>query len=139
MPVAFDTAGMDQYDDRTWFDPRTGDQVSLTYIGLVPDLPAGLDELPLLRHRLALETSDVGTLIEAHVVLLDSVPTLFQLLKLPIPNQDTGQAFIAAFTVPKATCSAVLRIQCAEGQPTGMRESVVFSQVGVEGFVRPHP
>jgi hypothetical protein len=130
---------MEQYDERTWFCPRTGDQVSLTYIDLVPDLPAPLDELQLLRHRLALETAEVGALIEAHVVTIDSVPTLYQLLKLPIPNQDSGQAFIAAFTVPKATCSAVLRIQCAEGSPTGVRESAVIAQVGPEAFVRPHP
>lgn len=130
---------MEQYDERTWFDPRTGDQVSLTYIGLVPDLPAGLDDLPLLRHRLALETAEVGALIEAHVVSIDQVPTLFQLLKVPIPNQDSGQAFIAAFTMPKATCSVVLRIQCAEGSTTGVREATVFGQVGVENYVRPHP
>jgi len=130
---------MEQYDERTWFCPRTGDQVSLTYIDLVPDLPAPLDDLPLLRHRLAIETAEVGALIEAHVVMIDSVPALYQLLKLPIPDQDSGQAFIAAFTVPKASCSAVLRIQCAEGSPTGLRESAVISRVGPEAFVRPHP
>ena len=81
---------MEQYDERTWFCPRTGDQVSLTYIDLVPDLPAPLDDLPLLRHRLALETAEVGALIEAHVVMIDSVPALYQLLKLPIPDQDSG-------------------------------------------------
>ncbi|GAB3464495.1 hypothetical protein GCM10027436_76740 [Actinophytocola sediminis] len=129
---------MEQYDERTWFDPRTGDQVSLTYIGMVPDLPAALDEVPLLRHRLAVETAEVGALIEAHVVSVDSVPTLFQLLKVPIPDQETGQAFIAAFTVPKATCSVVLRIQCAEdGGRAGSREAAVFGQVGTD--VRPHP
>jgi hypothetical protein len=137
VPVAFDTSGMEQYDERTWFDPRTGDQVSMTYIGMVPDLPAGLDELPQLRHRLAHETAEVGALIEAHVVFIDTVPTLFQLLKVPIPNQESGQAFIAAFTVPKENCSVVLRIQCAEGATTGAREAAVFAQIGAD--VRPHP
>ncbi|OLF18003.1 hypothetical protein BU204_08490, partial [Actinophytocola xanthii] len=139
MPVVFDTSGMEQYDERTWFDPRTGDQVSLTYIGLVPDLPAALEDLPRLRQRLAVETAEVGALIEAHVVFVDQVPTLLQLLKVPIPNQETGQAFIAAFTVPKATCSVVLRIQCAEEEAIGVREAAVHAQVGPEGGVRPHP
>jgi hypothetical protein len=130
---------MEQYDERTWFSPETGDQVSLTYIDLVPDLPAPLDNVPLLRHRLAVETADVGALIEAHVLSIDNVLSLYQLLKLPIPDRDSGQAFIAAFTVPKATCSVVLRIQCAEGDPTGLRESAVIAQVGPEAFVRPHP
>ncbi|MFC4858568.1 hypothetical protein [Actinophytocola glycyrrhizae] len=139
MPVAFDTAGMERHDERTWFDPRTGDQVSLTYIGMVPDIPAPFDDLPLLRRKLAEETAESGAIIEAHVVRLGGVPALFQLIKLPIPEQDTGLAFIAAFTVPRAGCSAVLRIQCAEGQTTGVRESTVAAQVGFENCFPPHP
>ncbi|MGB3440990.1 MAG: hypothetical protein WBA97_19750 [Actinophytocola sp.] len=139
MPVAFDTAGMERHDERTWFDPRTGDQVSLTYIGMEPDIPAPLDDLPQLRRKLAEETAETGSIIEAHVVRLGGVPALFQLIKLPIPGQDTGLAFIAAFTVPRATCSAVLRIQCAEGQATGLRETAVAAQVGFENCLVPHP
>ena len=139
VPVAFDTTGMERHDERTWFDPRTGDQVSLTYIGLVPDIPAPLDDLPRLRRKLAEETAETGSIIEAHVVSLDGVPTLYQLIKLPIPGQDTGLAFIAAFTVPRAQCSAVLRIQCAEEHMTGLRESAVAAQVGFENCFPPHP
>jgi hypothetical protein len=130
---------MERHDERTWFDPRTGDQVSLTYIGMVPDIPAPLDDLPLLRRKLAEETAESGSIIEAHVVRLGGLPALFQLIKLPIPGQDTGLAFIAAFTVPRAGCSAVLRIQCAEGQMTGIRESTVAAQVGFENCFPPHP
>jgi hypothetical protein len=130
---------MERHDERTWFDPRTGDQVSLTYIGMVPDIPAALDDLPLLRRRLTEETAETGSLIEAHVVQLDGVPAVFQLIKLPIPGQATGLAFIAAFTLPRAGCSAVLRIQCTEGQLTGVRESAVASQVGFEHCLPPHP
>lgn len=130
---------MERHDERTWFDPRTGDQVSLTYIGMVPDIPAPLDDLPLLRRKLAEETAETGSIIEAHVVRLGGVPALFQLIKLPIPGQDTGLAFIAAFTVPRANCSAVLRIQCAEGQMTGVRESTVAGQVGFDKCFPPHP
>jgi hypothetical protein len=130
---------MERHDERTWFDPRTGDQVSLTYIGMVPDIPAPLDDLPLLRRKLAEETAETGSIIEAHVVRLGGVPALFQLIKLPIPGQDTGLAYIAAFTVPRATCSAVLRIQCAEGHMTGVRESTVAAQVGFDNCFPPHP
>jgi len=130
---------MERHDERTWFDPRTGDQVSLTYIGMVPDIPAPLDDLALLRRKLAEETAETGSIIEAHVVRLGGVPALFQLIKLPIPGQDTGLAFIAAFTVPRAGCSAVLRIQCAEGQTTGLRESAVAAQVGFDQCFPPHP
>lgn len=130
---------MERHDERTWFDPRTGDQVSLTYIGMVPDLPAPLDDLPRLRHLLAVETAETGSLIEAHVVQFDSVPAVYQLIKLPIPNRPTGLAFIAAFTLPRANCSAVLRIQCAEGDVSGIRESAIAAEVGFENLFPPHP
>lgn len=130
---------MERHDERTWFDPRTGDQVSLTYIGLVPDIPAPLDDLPHLRRELAAETAETGSIIEAHVVSLDGVQALYQLIKLPIPGLDTGLAFIAAFTVPRAECSVVLRIQCAEEHLTGLRESTVAAQVGFENCFPPHP
>lgn len=130
---------MERHDERTWFDPRTGDQVSLTYIGLVPDIPAPLDDLPHLRRKLAAETAETGSIIEAHVVSLDGVQALYQLIKLPIPGLDTGLAFIAAFTVPRAECSVVLRIQCAEEHMTGLRESTVAAQVGFENCFPPHP
>jgi hypothetical protein len=105
----------------------------------VPDIPAPLDDLPLLRRKLAEETAETGSVIEAHVVSLDGVPALFQLIKLPIPGLDTGLAFIAAFTVPRSQCSVVLRIQCAEEHMTGLRESTVAAQVGFENCFPPHP
>jgi hypothetical protein len=130
---------MERHDERTWFDPRTGDQVSLTYIGMVPDIPAPLDDLPLLRRKLVEETAETGSLIEAHVVLLGGLPALFQLIKLPIPGQEAGLAFIAAFTLPRAGCSAVLRVQCAEGAVTGLRETQVAAQIGFDKCFPPHP
>jgi hypothetical protein len=138
-PIEFDTTGMRRHDERIWFDPLTGDQVSLTVVESVPDLPAPLDDVATLRERLTLDTASTGSLIEAHVVELDSVPAVFQLLKLPIPDQEHGLAFIAAFTLPKAECSVVLRVQCTESQPTGMREAMVIGNVGVENAFPPHP
>jgi len=138
-PIEFDTTGMRPHDERIWFDPLTGDQVSLTIIESVPDLPASLADVATLRGRLTAETASTGSLIEAHVVELDSVPAVFQLLKLPIPDQEHGLAFIAAFTVPKAECSVVLRVQCTEGQPTGMREAMVVGNLGVDNAFPPHP
>lgn len=61
--------------------PGTGDQVSLLYIDVPPDLPRGLDELAALRHDLAARTAESGCLIEAHVVSLQGLPALLQVLR----------------------------------------------------------
>ncbi|WP_186763305.1 hypothetical protein [Lentzea tibetensis] len=139
MPIAFDTTGFQQHDQSNWFNPANGDQVSLTYFDQVPDLPAPLEDPERLRHDLAVITGEVGCLIEAHVVHLGGVPALFQIVKLPIPNQPTGQAFIASFTLPKATCSAVLKVQAVESGMTGVREAVLVSQIGFDKWVVAHP
>lgn len=139
MPIAFDTTGLQQHDQTTWFNPATNDQVSLNYFDQVPDLPAALDDLASLRHGLAHLTSEVGCLVEAHVVHLGSVPALFQIVKLPIPNQPSGQAFLASFTVPKANASAVLKFQAVEQGVTGTREAALMAQIGFDNWVQPHP
>lgn len=139
MPLAFDTTGLQQHDPATWFSAATGDQVSLNYFDLVPDLPAPLEDIAKLRHDLARITGEVGCLVEAHVADFGGMPALFQVVKLPIPNQPTGQAFLGSFTVPRASCSAVLKIQAVEQGTTGVREAVLMAQLGHEGWFRPHP
>ncbi|WP_433273913.1 hypothetical protein ACQPZF_20315 [Actinosynnema sp. CS-041913] len=139
MPIAFDTTGLQQQDPTTWLNPATGDRIGLQYFDLVPDLPAPLEDLPRLRHDLAVIYGEAGCLIEAHTLLLGGVPTLFQVLKLPIPNQPSGQVFVASFTVPRAGSSAVLQTQAVEGGMTGMREAVLAARVGFDRWLMPHP
>ncbi|RZS34443.1 hypothetical protein EV193_109234 [Herbihabitans rhizosphaerae] len=140
MPISFDTRGLDRVDETTWVDPRTGDGVTRFYFDLVPDLPQLLYDVPALRRALAIECADTGVgLIEADVVWLDTVPAVYQLLKLPLPNRPSGLAFLATFTVPRAECSAVLKFQAFEGEVSGTRESMVVAEVGMEGAFRPHP
>lgn len=139
MPIAFDTTGFQQHDQTTWINTGNGDQVSLSYFDLVPDLPAPLEDITRLRHDLARITGEVGCLIEAHVLEFAGLPALFQVVKLPIPNQPSGQAFLASFTLPKAACSVVLKLQALEQSPTGMREAVLMAQFGHENWFTPHP
>ncbi|MEO6088170.1 MAG: hypothetical protein ABIQ18_34160 [Umezawaea sp.] len=139
MPIAFDTTGFQQHDQTTWFNLSTNDQVSLNYFDQVPDLPAPLEDIAALRNGLTHLTSEVGCLVEAHIVYLGQVPALLQIVKLPIPNQPSGQAFLASFTVPKANSSAVLKFQAVEQGTTGVREAVLMGQVGFDNWFQPHP
>lgn len=141
MTITPDTTGF-QPDGDSWTDAY-GDRMSVHSFELVPNLPASLDDLPRLRHGLAVETAEVGGLVEAFVVTLDGAPALLQVVKLPYPDRP-GQVFIATITVPKATASVVLKLIAAEGPMTGAREAAVLSDVigetgSPDAFYAPHP
>jgi hypothetical protein len=138
VPISFDTTGFRQLGQHTW-QHASGDQADLTYYNLVPDLPAGLDDLSKLRHDLALIHGETGCLIEAHVVQLAGVPALLRIVKMPLPNQPNGQVFLCSFTIPRASCSAVLQLGAVERGMTGAREAVLASEIGFEQWVKPHP
>ncbi|GLY49146.1 hypothetical protein [Lentzea sp. NBRC 102530] len=138
MPISFDTTGFRQLDQNTW-QHQSGDQARLTYYGLVPDLPAGLDDLPKLRHDLALVHGETGCLIEAHVVQLGGTQALLRIIKMPLPNQPNGQVFVASFTIPKEASSAVLQLGAVERGMTGTREAVLAAEIGFENWAMQHP
>ncbi|AVZ71712.1 hypothetical protein SLUN_05420 [Streptomyces lunaelactis] len=126
-------------DNDVWAN-NEGDVLSLHFFGLPPDLPASLDDGPALRAALTRLTAQAGGgLIEASVKSLGQLPALKQILKLPLPGQPSGQAFIGSFTVPRATCSTVVKIQSPERGMTGMREAMVMAKVGHDKYFRPHP
>jgi hypothetical protein len=143
MSIIPDTTGFQPEGDASWVDPATGDHMSAHFFDLVPNLPAGLDDLPRLRHELAAQTAEVGGLVEAFVVSLGGSPAVLQVVKVPLPDRP-GQAFIASVTVPKATSSAVVKLIAVEGPTTGVREAMVLSDVigetgGPDAFYAPHP
>ncbi|SDG17998.1 hypothetical protein SAMN05216553_10644 [Lentzea fradiae] len=138
MPISFDATGFRQLDQFLWQHP-SGDQAVLTYYNRVPDLPAGLGDLPKLRHDLALVHGETGCLVEAHVVQLDGVPALLRIIKMPLPDQPNGQAFVCSFTIPKANCSAVLQLAALERGMTGAREAVLAAEIGFQDWVMQHP
>lgn len=134
-----DLPGFRPVDHDVWTDDD-GDILSLHFFSLRPDLPAALDDGPTLRASLAAYTAEAGGgLIEASVKQLGGMPALRQILKLPLPGQAHGQAFIGSYTLPRAECSAVVKIQAPERGTTGMREAMVMAQVGPADFFRPHP
>lgn len=131
--------GFDQVAADTWAnDERV--LIQPVFFNLVPDLPTALTDLPALRRGMAkMAAAQGGSLIEADVVPIGGQPALRQVIKVKLPNQPRGQAFLGSYIVPKATCSAVLRVQAAESGPIGMREAMVMGQVGPPNYFRPHP
>ncbi|MFI2348115.1 hypothetical protein ACH492_13910 [Streptomyces sp. NPDC019443] len=141
--LGVDLPGYRPVDHDVWTNDE-GDVLSLHFFGLPPDLPASLDDGPALRGALTRLTAEAGGgLIEASVKSLGQLPAqlpaLKQILKLPLPGQPSGQAFIGSFTVPRGNCSTVVKIQAPERGMTGMREAMVMAQVGHDNYFRPHP
>ncbi|KAA8880497.1 hypothetical protein F3087_41025 [Nocardia colli] len=139
MPISFDTTGLQPIDSNSWRDPGTGDIVTMNYFDLVPDLPAPLDDVDVLRRGLAERSAESGCLIEAFVIWVDHEPALLRMEKFPLPNQQHGLAFVASIIVPKDRCSAVFQILCPETGTTGVREAVLMTQIGYENMFPPHP
>lgn len=131
--------GYRQLEADAWTNDH-GDLVSVHRFDTPPDIPAPLEELPRLRHALAHYTAGAGGgLIEADVLHLSTVPTLRQVLKVPLPGRPTGQAFLGSYTLPRASCSAVVKVQALEQGATGTREARVLVELGPERYFMQHP
>ncbi|WP_063798682.1 hypothetical protein [Nocardia sp. NRRL S-836] len=137
MPISFDTTGFQQQDPTTWLH-AAGDRLTVHRYDGVPDLPGRLDDLPALRHGLALRHAAVGCLVEAQVVRLGGVPALLEIVKMPLGNRP-GQAFSATVLVQGAGSYAVLTLFAEEHGTTGMREGVLAAEIGFQRWLLPHP
>ncbi|GAA3281523.1 hypothetical protein Dvina_32780 [Dactylosporangium vinaceum] len=103
--------------------------LSLHYFDIPPDLPAPLESVPQLQAALARHTAAAGVgLVDCAVEPVDGVPAVRQLVKLRHPRGH-GQVFIASCTVPRATCSTVLKLQAPERGMTGFREAIIMQRL----------
>ncbi|WP_433042604.1 hypothetical protein [Dactylosporangium sp. CS-033363] len=138
-PIAqLDLTGFRPLEELAWQDDN-GIVLSLHYFDLPPDLPAPLAPVPRLQEALARYTAAAGAgLIDCDVELVDGVPAVRQLVKIRHP-QGHGQVFLASCTVPRATCSTVLKLQAPEYGSTGFREALIASRFGPDDFFLPSP
>lgn len=136
--TGLDLTGFTEREPGVWTD-AAGLVLSVHFFPLVPDLPAPLHETERLGAGLAQGVAAAGGgLIEAVPGAVDGVPALRQLVKMPLSSRP-GQAFLGTWTIPRAGCSTVLKVQAAEGATTGMREAMIMAQVGPAEYFRPHP
>jgi hypothetical protein len=139
VPISFETAGLQQLDQNMWGNQVTRDIVTLTYVDQVPDLPAPLTEVDTLRRRLTELQAEFGCLIEAHVITVAGQPALLRLEKFQMTGQESGVGFTAGIVVPRASCSAILKIMCPEHGRPGRREAAVVPKIGFPNMFPPHP
>lgn len=110
-----------------WSDV-TGMVFSVDVFDLPPDISAPLDDLRGLRHFYRTLARQNGlALLECDVVPFGAFRAVRVVLKMPL--QPRGFGFVGSLTLPFRDCSYVLKYQAAEGQPTGLRESLVAAQM----------
>lgn len=136
--TGLDLTGFSALEPGVWTDGQ-GLLLSVQFFDLVPDLPASLGEPDRLRHGLARSAAGAGAgLIEAELGEVDSLPAVRQLVKAP-QAQGHGQAFVGSWTIPRARCSAVVKVQAGEGRTTGLREALILNEVGPMHYFTAHP
>jgi hypothetical protein len=138
MPLTFDVSAWQHATSSAWTN-SDGDAAILNFFDLPPDLPAALEDLQQLREAISAGAAAHGAgLVELDVITLDGLPAVQQIAKLRDTSQETGVVYIGSFTVPRANCSVVLRVQCFEvrgpGSVTGLRDAIVLDK-----FLAEHP
>ncbi|MCH8620486.1 hypothetical protein [Undibacterium sp. TS12] len=103
-----------------------GDMLSINFFALVPDIDASLDDLSALRnyYRKMSEAGGAG-FIELDTLRICEIAAIRSIIKVRM--QPSGLAFIGAITLPFSDRSYVIKFQSLEGNPTGMRETVVMA------------
>lgn len=141
MVVRFDSSNLQRMDAMTWVHPSSGDRITLRCENSRLSEPAWLEDIPTMRRNLANEYASSGCLIEAEPVVLDGVPGVCQVIKLPLPNASSGQIFMANIFLAKADCYVMFGCGAAETGATGVRESTIMARLGLftGGWVLPHP
>jgi hypothetical protein len=113
------------------------DGMSLNFFDLEPDIPASLNNVSVLQEKLWLEMKAQGVgLVSLEIVDIAGVSALKQIVKIPIPNQSNGLIYLASFTIPFALFSYVIKFQCQEWGPTGVRDSIIGNQALAAGQIK---
>lgn len=130
--VRFDTTGYSFQAElqsgklRVWHTPE-GDGLGLYLFPVPPDLPAGaasVDELAAFYRRLVADSD--SKLVEVRVVIASGCPAVRTILS--VAQQPSGRTYLGSLTLPFRAFSFVLKCQCTEGGPTGLKEAVLLDR-----------
>jgi hypothetical protein len=130
-PIHLDTAGWDSVDPGDWTNDR-GERMVLQRSDVVPDLPAVPEDVVAMRE--GWPRSHGGNL-GIDFVLIDGLPAVSVMTKFLA--EGSGLVILGSLIIPRADRSFAIRVQCAEGSPTGARESAVMLILMGEGHEFP--
>lgn len=108
-----------------YFTPD-GDGAGVYFFAIKPDLPqnASLDGLAQF-YRSQLKGVN-GRLLDLEWATISGHTAIAMVIA--VPQQPSGLAYVASLTLPFRDCSFVLKCQCEEHSPTGMRETILLDR-----------
>lgn len=116
-----------------WVNPEESALISLNFFDLQPNIPT-VKNLNILKnfYRDSVSESN-GGLIEVSLLEVNNTPSIKTIFKVPQPER--GMTYLASVTIPFENCSFVVKIQAAEVGTTGLRDSMILSQLLASGEV----
>ena len=111
---------------RGWTNDQ-GDTLTVHFFQIPPDLPTPFRSVEELRefHRPRV-TENGGGMISVDVSRERGL--FVQSTVWKFPNEPEGAAYVGTLTIPCAQFSYVLKVQCAEQPPVGMRELTIAKE-----------
>lgn len=135
--LVFDTSGLTFYmeDEGAWiWVSEDGDAISLNHFREVPDLPSGPDSLAELRGLYRESLTPAGlAIIEIDYIQVLGMICVWTVFKAP--QEPSGMRYLGSLTVPFASFSYVLKVQCDESGTTGIRDTAIFMKAMQSGEV----
>jgi hypothetical protein len=130
--VCFDTAGYAAQCEprpgrvRVWRTPD-GDELSLYFFVLPPDLPANAGSVDeLAEYYRCLLGDSGGKLVEVSVLVTGGCPAVRAILS--VPQQPSGRTYAGYLTLPFRDFHFVITCKCAEYGPGGLKEALLFER-----------
>jgi hypothetical protein len=103
-----------------------GDALGVYFFNVEPDLPRLAEFSSFVAATREAVIASGAALVECKLVALEHVPAIRQIIKAP--QKPSGMTYLGAFTLPFATFSYVLKVQCEEQGMTGLREAVLLHE-----------
>jgi hypothetical protein len=130
--VRFDTTGYTAQGEpqpdrvRVWHTPQ-GDGLGVYFFPVPPDLPANVRSVDDLAEFYRRSVGDSGgKLVEVAVVMANECLAVRTILSFP--QQPSGRTYVGSLTIPFQDFSFVVKCQCAEVGPTGLKEALLFDR-----------
>lgn len=135
--VSFDTSNLESQGDqngiRVWYSPDN-DVVGLHFYNIPPDIGCDITDVQAIRNCYRQLAINAGlAIIEAETVMIENCHAIRTIFK--VPQQPSGMTYLGSITLPFRDFSFVLKVQCVELGPTGVRDAVVLDQMIADGKV----
>jgi hypothetical protein len=137
--ITFDTTGLipqgDKNGVRVWQTPD-GDGVGIYYFPIPPDILADINSLESVSSFYGNMIAEAKNITGISIGSVDIDGCKFVKMIIKVPQQPFGMSYIGSLTLPFRDFSFVVKMQCAERETTGIRESIVTDELLGKGEIK---